>query len=454
MYFSEIIGQIGKGNYIFDKKNQVILEIVEGKIKIQFYPENAKVICNSEEVEVSLEQFSDFTFEKRESEVDGEENQVALLFNNDEILVCTESKSSTIQTLFELLSDLFDDNVICSPKYQVEKLINKFSIDCDKKFNPIIWKLLLQYKKKIEMAFEEGDFKPNSKIITLLEEESGEIASNLGETAKKGFSNLVKNFNGLGSLVQAGIGIAKAAGTRIAKGMVNNLFSEKNIMLLTNQNVGKQSLSDVQLVAYDSNGNVVDVEIVPESLEAEVEISSPQKTVPVKIETEGELDGKAIKSLAPSVKEVTLYGSQEVLDNIEYLPVSIDISGIDSDKNYTVNLTNPTGVREISVKTINVKLVVAEVVSTEIGNVKININNLEDGYAVQALDESYSSVTVIVKGSQDVIDSLDASTIYASIDLAGLQAGQHEVDVKVSGDDNRLSYTSRIKKVKVLITEK
>jgi len=243
-------------------------------------------------------------------------------------------------------------------------------------------------------------------------------------------------------------------GTELKLSQVASVKALIDINNLTNQNVGKQSLSDVQLVAYDSNGNVVDVEIVPESLEAEVEISSPQKTVPVKIETEGELDGKAIKSLAPSVKEVTLYGSQEVLDNIEYLPVSIDISGIDSDKNYTVNLTNPTGVREISVKTINVKLVVAEVVSTEIGNVKININNLEDGYAVQALDESYSSVTVIVKGSQDVIDSLDASTIYASIDLAGLQAGQHEVDVKVSGDDNRLSYTSRIKKVKVLITEK
>lgn len=237
MYFSEIIEQIGKGNYIFDKNNQVILEIVEGKIKIQFYPENAKVICNSEEVEISLEQFSDFTFEEREPEVDGEENQVALLFNNDEILVCTESKSSTIQTLFELLSDLFDDNVICSPKYQVEKLINKFSIDCDKKFNPIIWKLLLQYKKKIEMAFEEGDFKPNSQIIFFLEEESGKIASNLGETAKKGLTNLVKNFNGLGSLVHAGIGIAKAAGTRIAKGMVNNLLSEKNIMILTNHNI-------------------------------------------------------------------------------------------------------------------------------------------------------------------------------------------------------------------------
>lgn len=223
---------------------------------------------------------------------------------------------------------------------------------------------------------------------------------------------------------------------------------------LTTQDVGKQTLTDIQLIAYDSTGNIVDVEIVPESLEAEVVISSPHKTVPIKIETEGELDGKAIKSLTPSVKEVTLYGSQEALDKIEYLPVVIDISGINSDKNYTVNLTNPTGVREISVKTISVQLVVDEVVSTEISGVKVNITNLSDAYTATALDANSSSITVIVKGSQSVIDSLDSSTIYASVDLSGLTPGDHEVEVHVTGEDSKLTYTSRIKKVKVHIERK
>lgn len=223
---------------------------------------------------------------------------------------------------------------------------------------------------------------------------------------------------------------------------------------LTTQDVGKQTLTDIQLIAYDNTGNIVDVEIVPDSLEAEVVISSPHKTVPIKIETEGELDGKAIKSLTPSVKEVTLYGSQEALDKIEYLPVVIDISGINSDKNYTVNLTNPTGVREISVKTISVQLVVDEVVSTEISGVKVNITNLSDSYTATALDANSSSITVIVKGSQSVIDSLDSSTIYASVDLSGLAPGDHEVEVHVTGEDSKLIYTSRIKKVKVHIERK
>ncbi len=225
---------------------------------------------------------------------------------------------------------------------------------------------------------------------------------------------------------------------------------------LTNQKVGKQKLNDIQLVAYDSSGNIVDVEIVPDTLTAEVVISSPHKTVPVRVETEGELDGKAIKSLSPSVKEVTLYGPQEVLDKIDYLPVSIDISGINSDKNYTVNLTNPTGIRDISIKTINVKLVVDEVISKDISGIKVNAINKCDNCDPQAFDEASYSITVIVRGSQSVIDSLDPSTIYATVDLSGLTPRNepYELPVKVGGEDSKLTYVARDPKVKILISKK
>ena len=206
--------------------------------------------------------------------------------------------------------------------------------------------------------------------------------------------------------------------------------------------------------ASDFLNKIVDVEIVPETLSAEVVISSPKKTVPIKIETTGTLDGKAIKSLSPSVSEVTLYGSKEALDKIEYLPVSIDITGINADKNYTVNLTNPTGVRDISVKTITVKLEVDEMVSVEVNNVKINISNLAEGYIAQATDASSSSITVIAQGSKSVIDKLDRNAIVATVDLSGLGVGKHEVEVSVTGEDNRVSYTPRTKKVTVEIIKK
>ena len=223
---------------------------------------------------------------------------------------------------------------------------------------------------------------------------------------------------------------------------------------LTNQKEGTQVLKDIPLIAYDKNGEIVDVEIVPESLEAEIVISSPSKVVPINIETEGKLQDIAISSLTPSVNEVTLYGSQEALDKIDYLPVKIDISGITDNKNYTVNLTNPTGIREISVKTITVKVSVDAIATTEVDNVKINITNLAKGYTAQAANSESSAITVIVQGSKTVIDKLDKSTINATVDLQGLGVGEHEVEVTVNGADSKLSYTPRVKKVKVIISKK
>lgn len=246
--------------------------------------------------------------------------------------------------------------------------------------------------------------------------------------------------------------IIKGSAKKLAEvASVKALIDVDNI---SKQAVGTQTLTDISLVAYDKNGNIVDVEIVPEKIDAIIKITSPSKTVPIKVIPNGELDGKSIRSITTSATNVTIYGSASALEELEYLPVNIDVSGVSSDKTYTVNLTNPTGVREISIKTITIKLTVDEVVSKEIDNKKITITNLASGYKALAMSEEYSAVTVIVKGSQSVLDNLDESKITAYIDLSGLKEGEHEVPVKVTGEDTKLVYTSRIKTIKVKITKK
>jgi len=50
-----------------------------------------------------------------------------------------------------------------------------------------------------------------------------------------------------------------------------------------------------------------------------------------------------------------------------------------------------------------------------------------------------------------VLDALDEDTIKAYIDLSGLKEGEHEVKVTVTGEDTKLTYTPRVKTVKVRI---
>lgn len=223
---------------------------------------------------------------------------------------------------------------------------------------------------------------------------------------------------------------------------------------LSNPTAGSVNLNDVPLIAYDSDGNKLDIELVPSVVTATVNITSPHKEIPIKLISNGELDGVAIKSLNSNIKTVTVYGTKEAIDSIEYLPVNVDVSGVKADKTYSINLTKPSGIREISEKTITVDLKVDNIVSRDIEGIPIDAINLGNGLNVQAIGQENRTVTVIVNGSSSVIEKLDASTIKAYIDLAGLDVGEHSVIVSVKGEDTTLSYTSRVKEIKVRITQK
>lgn len=236
---------------------------------------------------------------------------------------------------------------------------------------------------------------------------------------------------------------------------VANVKALVDIDNISNPKAGTFTLSDISLVAYDVKGNLVDVEIVPNTVEATIKIASPSKEVAIEVNPVGELAfGKSIKEITPSISKVTIYGDQDIIDKITSIPVDIDVSNLNASKSYNINLKKPSGVRNISSKTINVKVELDDVVTKEVSNINVTPLNLKDGLKVQAVTEADSQVTVVVKGSSDVIESLDTSTITASIDLNGYEAGEYDVDVKVTGSDVRLTYESKIKKVKIRISEK
>lgn len=224
---------------------------------------------------------------------------------------------------------------------------------------------------------------------------------------------------------------------------------------IANPKAGDIELKNVDLVAYDTKGKVVDVEIVPTSVKAKVKITSPSKEVPVKVVPKGNLaTGKAIKSADTSISKVIVYGSEEAVNSLEYLPVEIDVTGLSESKEYKVTLKRPTGITDISTKTLTVSVSVDNSVSREFADISIATENLDDKYKVQALSEADSRVVVVAKGSESVISLLDSTGINAYIDLEGYGVGEHEVPVKVKGTDLRVKYSSKTKKVKVRISEK
>ena len=227
---------------------------------------------------------------------------------------------------------------------------------------------------------------------------------------------------------------------------------------LVNPQAGKMTLKNCNLVAYDDSGKVVNIEIIPQTVDAELTLSSSSKTVPVKVipQNEGKLAlGYAISSLTPSSNSIEIFGDSDALAKVDYVPVYVDINGVSENKTYTVNVQKPNGVRDLSVKTITVNLVVTKESQKEVADVRIVHENLDPNLTVITTSEGDVKTSVLVKGSEDALKSLDESKVTATIDLANYNSpGEYEVDVKADGEDVKLSYEPKTTKVKVIIRKK
>ncbi len=224
---------------------------------------------------------------------------------------------------------------------------------------------------------------------------------------------------------------------------------------LSNPDVGVLELTDIPLVAYDNKGNIIETETVPSKVTAKITIASPNKVVPIKIVPKGTLAfGKAISSLTSDVNEVTIYGEQGVLDGITSLPIEVNIDKLDADKKITVTIDKPNGVKYISKNSMVVSLSIGEEKSLELESIKINIEGLSDKYNAFAVSKEDSEISIIVKGVEDIVNTIESTSIKAIVDLTGYGVGEHEIPIKLEGSDLRVSYVPKVKTVTIQITNK
>lgn len=223
---------------------------------------------------------------------------------------------------------------------------------------------------------------------------------------------------------------------------------------LVSQEVGTFTIKDVELKAYDISGNMVNVEIVPGNIDVTVNINSPSKEVSIKVVPTGTVAfGKAISSLESSVTKITLYGDSKVLENLNYLTVEVDVSDLKENKEYKLDLKKPVGITYMSVSSVTASITLGSVTERDLTNVRVVSRNLASGYSVSAASTSDAVVTVNLKGVSSVIEEISSEDIVAYIDLDNLTEGNHEVEVQIEGNDSRVTYTSKTKKVTVTITK-
>jgi len=159
----------------------------------------------------------------------------------------------------------------------------------------------------------------------------------------------------------------------------------------------------------------------------------------------------SIDDVKLSVSKVTIYGNDSALSKISYIPVSINVEGISKKTEFNVNLSTPSGVRELSTKSVVAEVTLDNIREKTIKNVSIATKNLEKGLTAQAASKKDSYVDIIVKGTASNIKGIDVDNISSYVDLQGLSKGTHKVDVQVSGDNMKLAYTPKKSTITIVI---
>lgn len=220
---------------------------------------------------------------------------------------------------------------------------------------------------------------------------------------------------------------------------------------------GTYTLENVKLVAYDQNGKEVDdIEIVPGQVIATVTITSPSKTVPLKVVPTGEVrSGSAISSISSTVNNVTIYADDAILNQINFIEVEVDVTNLSETKVFQKVINKPTGARSISDTSVTITVSMEEETSRDFEEITVATEGLDETkFKASAASREDAAVTVTVKGVASLLETIDAKTIKAYVDLSSItEPGQYTLPVFVTGEDVKFTYTSKTKLVKVIVSE-
>lgn len=212
----------------------------------------------------------------------------------------------------------------------------------------------------------------------------------------------------------------------------------------------------------DRNMNKLDVDVSPGEVEVSVDVKRLSKTVPIDIVETGSLpSGVELDSLKLSKTEATIFAPENVLNDVKTVRVEVDLSKLDKDQEIKLPVIISDGITSVDPKevTVNANVTVKEqeapedssseeeesqvqeqeqeqaaneqTVNRTYSGMPITITGLDDQYDVtfQSPDEGETSLKV--SGNEKDMNNLSKGDFTLSIDVSGLDPGEHEVNIQL-----------------------
>ena len=201
--------------------------------------------------------------------------------------------------------------------------------------------------------------------------------------------------------------------------------------------------TDAEIAAYDQLGNRIQVDIRPTSVKAKVQVSTPNKPIPITLIPNGTMpDGKAIASYKLDSQAVTIYAPEDVLESITELPIYIPVNNLNSDQKITMPINLPSKVTKASLKNVMIDIKIEDAQKKDIADIPIQYKNAPSAnYDVRVVGNGSSTMKVTLVGAKAQIESINKNDITIVADFSSVsEPGVYDIPLSVSGTNKLVTY--------------
>ncbi|UNK17917.1 CdaR family protein [Paenibacillus sp. N3/727] len=217
----------------------------------------------------------------------------------------------------------------------------------------------------------------------------------------------------------------------------------------------------VKLAAYNKEGKVMEDAIIePSSVAVEIPVEASFVTVPLEMEYTGRLpEDLVLSKVNPKVKEVKLFGSKEALAGAKsYTGVTVNLGNVRHSGTtvLTADLTPPEGFEKIEPSSVQVEITAVSHGERVMDGIPVSLKGVPSGMEATITEPKSQSMSMTLTGAPDLLNSLQPTDIGLVANVAGLNAGVHDIPLQVTLPNliNRVDQKRLVVKVELKETDK
>ncbi|NOU73515.1 hypothetical protein GC098_19160 [Paenibacillus sp. LMG 31458] len=190
----------------------------------------------------------------------------------------------------------------------------------------------------------------------------------------------------------------------------------------------------VRLQAFDKDGKEVILNINPSVVDVEVPITSPFQTIPLQMKISGEPPkGFAIAMVTQNPDKVTVYGTQDVVDRLEfYQGPQLSAQDLKETKEFALDIPLRNKVTQLDPAKVTVRVEIVPSITKALENIPITIIGQNESYDTKVTLPETAKLNITVEGAPALIDQMKVQDVQAILDVSNLPPGKHELKLTLN----------------------